>query len=238
MKVSMIAHTENGENVVVAAAKVCYSSKTLDEIVAEAISNDVEESYIGGLVDRGHESPLEHLSFTFAVEGISRACLAQLTRHRIASYSVRSQRYVKSEDFEYITPPDIKADESLCKAYDKCMENAFEEYLYMTSKLETKYKADGLSDRQAEKKAIEDARFLFPNATSTQLVMTMNARSLLNFFKLRCCNHAQWEIRDLAWEMLKQCKEVAPNIFKNAGPSCVRGGCPEGKFSCKQPYKK
>jgi thymidylate synthase (FAD) len=84
----------------------------------------------------------------------------------------------------------------------------------------------------AEKRAIEDARYVFPNACETKIVVTMNARSLYNFFNHRCCQRAQTEIRELATEMLRQVKQVAPTIFKNMGPNCVSGPCPEGSMTC------
>jgi thymidylate synthase (FAD) len=177
------------------------------------------ESFIKKLTDLGHQSPLEHCTFTFGVEGVSRALLAQLTRHRIASYSVKSQRYVKEGQFEYITPKSIKEDDML-----------FLEYIRLMKDIQKFYNS-------AIKRGVqpEDARYVLPNACSTQLIMTFNIRSLLNFFELRCCNRAQAEIRQLADIMLDICKEVAPNIFAKAGASCVRGKCKEGKMCCGNP---
>ena len=180
------------------------------------------------------------VTFTFGIENVSRALLAQITRHRIASYSVQSQRYVKEFDFEYVCPPCIE-NNALAKAeFLKAMNEDREHYLKLTSILEKEHKErlinEGISEksatRTAEKLAIEDARFVLPNACTTKIICTFNARSLFNFFAHRCCNRAQWEIRDVANQMLKLCKEVAPSVFKNAGPSCVRGKCPEGKMTC------
>jgi thymidylate synthase (FAD) len=195
------------------------------------------------LASIGHESPIEHVSFTFAVEGISRACSHQLVRHRIASFSQQSQRYVKFGSFDYVIPPAVKNDEQALALYNEQMNSAAQSYEKLSEILTKKYTAEfmsaGLDEKsaslKAQKKAIEDARFVLPNACETKIIVTMNARSLMNFFRLRCCNRAQWEIRAVAHEMLKCVSEVAPNLFKNAGPSCVRGGCTEGKMSCGKP---
>ena len=192
------------------------------------------------LINMGHESPLEHVSFTFAVEGISRACSHQLVRHRIASYSQQSQRYVKLDQFEYIIPKEIEAiDEAKevfinamkqdQEAYDKLVDILFEKHYNNLIKIGKNEKE---AKREAEKKSIEDARYVFPNACETKLVFTMNTRTLYNFLHHRCCERAQWEIRDLAIEMLRLLKEVAPILFKNSGPNCVKGPCPEGKMTC------
>ena len=166
--------------------------------------------------------------------------LAQITRHRIASFSVQSQRYVAEAQFEYVTPPEIENDPEAKKLFIEAMEKDQEYYDRLTEILKSKHKKEMLdggmderaAERAAEKKAIEDARFVLPNACDTKMIVTMNARSLHNFFRHRCCNRAQWEIRDLARQMLLLCREVAPNLFKNAGPSCLTGPCPEGKMTC------
>lgn len=218
MKVTLITHTPEPEKVIASAAKLCYSSSDIETLM-NGLTSEKIESFIKKLTDLGHQSPLEHCTFTFGIEGVSRALLAQLTRHRIASYSVKSQRYVKEDMFEYITPKTIEEDDVLFLEYIRLMNNIQEFY------------------NSAIKRGVpaEDARYALPNACSTQLIMTFNIRSLLNFFELRCCNRAQTEIRQMADMMLDICKEVAPNIFAKAGASCVRGKCKEGKMSCGKP---
>ena len=160
---------------------------------------------------------LKHATFTFSIEGISRSCSHQLVRHRMASYLQQSQRFVKLDKNSYVTPPKINASATARKTYDKLMNTIWEKY--------EKLLEAGVT--------VEDARFVLPNATKTNMTMTVNADSLLNFFKLRCCLHAQWEIRKLANEMLKEVKRVAPSIFANAGPWCkTLGVCPERDTSC------
>ncbi|MBW4863406.1 MAG: FAD-dependent thymidylate synthase [Paeniclostridium sp.] len=239
MKVKVIAHTPEPEKVISMAAKLCYSSVGVDEIEQDLTDESVEK-FLNMLINIGHESPLEHVSFTFAVEGISRSCSHQIVRHRIASFSQQSQRYVKLNQFEYIVPPEIEQIEEAKEvfidamnkdqeAYDKLVDILFEKHynnLINCGKNEKKAK------RNAEKKAIEDARYVFPNACETKMVFTMNTRSLYNFFHHRCCERAQWEIRELAIEMLRQVREIAPILFKNIGPKCVTGPCPEGKMTC------
>ncbi len=239
MKVTLIAHTPDCEKVIAAAAKLCYSQSPACDIM-DNLTDEKIEKFLDMLSGMGHDSPTEHVTFTFAIEGVSRALLAQITRHRIASYSVKSQRYVNENMFEYITPPEVECVPEAKEAFVKAMENAMENYNRIADILEEKhYKnmvAGGMDEKAAKtaarKKAIEDARFVLPNACETKMVVTMNVRSLKNFFNHRCCERAQWEIRALADEMLRLVKEVAPNLFKKAGPPCVAGACPEGKMSC------
>lgn len=238
-KVSLIAYTPNPEKTVASAAKLCYSSATIDDLM-DGLTEEKVTSFVDMLSEIGHESPIEHASFTFGIEGVSRAFLAQITRHRIASYSVKSQRYVNEGCFEYVTPPEIEEDEEALEMYNESMRLAQKCYDKLAEILTEKHKKDFLNEgkdektalRLASKKAIEDARFVLPNACETKMVVTMNARSLLNFFRHRCCNRAQWEIREVANQMLALVKEVAPEIFKKAGPPCLNGSCPEGKMSC------
>lgn len=238
-KVSLIAHTPEPEKVVASAAKLCYSKVGVDEI-QQNLSEDSIQRFLNMLVEIGHESPIEHISFTFAIEGVSRSLTHQLVRHRIASYSQQSQRYVKLDQFEYIIPPAIAEDEEAKELFIRAMEDDQKNYDRLVEILYTKNlnkllgegKSENVAKKQAEKIAIEDARYVFPNACETKIVVTMNARSLLNFFKHRCCNRAQWEIHRLADEMLKEVKKVAPTIFKNAGPGCVNDRCHEGNMSC------
>ena len=271
LKVKIIAHTPEPDKVVAQAGKLCYSAVGVDEITQKLTEEEIAR-YVNMLASIGHESPLEHVSFTFAIEGISRACTHQIVRHRIASYSQQSQRYVKLEQFEYIIPPAIEknpeakrifieAMERDQKAYDELVDLLLEDILIDKhaadygscireilkenpdvapdrSKVLDLYAEKFFEDyRKAEKQAIEDARYVFPNACETKIVVTMNARSLLHFFNVRCCNRAQWEIREMATEMLKECKKIAPALFKKAGPDCVYGKCGEGKMSCKHPRK-
>ncbi|MBQ7953938.1 MAG: FAD-dependent thymidylate synthase [Clostridia bacterium] len=231
LKVKLLAHTENPERIIATAAKLCYSSSDIEHI-HEGLDAEKTESFIQRLMDLGHESPTEHVTFTFGIEGVSRALLAQITRHRIASYSVKSQRYVTEGQFQYIVPPAIKDDEVASKKYIETMEYLQKQYDDIAEILKKKYVDGGMAEKAAEKLAIEDARFVLPNACETKIVMTFNARSLMNMFHHRCCERAQWEIRAMADEMLKLVKEVAPTLFKYAGPPCVSGPCPEGKMSC------
>ncbi len=239
LKVQLIAYTPEPEKTVAAAAKLCYSSAGAMDIM-DNLTQEKTENFLDMLSSMGHDSPTEHVSFTFAIEGVSRSLLAQLTRHRIASYSVKSQRYVSEAMFDYVVPPEIEADPTAKEIFVRSMERDAEDYNALTDILYKKhYDAmieNGADEKSAakaaKKKAIEDARFVLPNACTTQLVMTMNVRSLRNFFAHRTCERAQWEIRALAEEMLRLVKEVAPNLFKKCGPSCVYGACPEGKMSC------
>ena len=244
MKVELIAHTPNPDKLIAAAAKLCYSAVGTDEIL-EGLTEEKTEKFIDMLASLGHESPVEHASFTFAVEGVSRSLLAQLTRHRIASFSVQSQRYVNKEGhFEFIVPPAIGGNEEALEEYNKIMDLCSESYHKLTEILRKKaaeeFVSEGKSEDEAwklaEKKAIEDARFVLPNACDTKMIVTMNVRSLHNLFRLRCCNRAQWEIRAVADEMLRLCRAEAPSLFAHAGPSCVsEGRCSEGKMTCGKP---
>lgn len=239
MKVTLLAHTPEPEKIIAAAAKLCYASADIDTVL-DGLDEEKTTSFLNMLSDIGHESPIEHITFTFGIEGVSRALLAQITRHRIASFSVQSQRYVEEKDFQFVTPPEIESDPLALEIFNEQMNSAINSYNKLADILKQKhYKSfleSGLSEKEAlqkaSKKAIEDARFVLPNACDTKMILTMNARSLLNFFKLRCCSRAQWEIKAVADEMLRLVVEVAPTVFKKAGPSCVRGACAEGKMTC------
>lgn len=239
MQVTLLSHTPLPEKTVACAAKLCYSAADIGT-VQEGLTPEKAAAFVDMLAEIGHESPIEHASFTFGVEGVSRSLLAQLTRHRIASYSVQSQRYVREAHFDYVLPPEIAGIPEAEQEFRRAMEEDQAHYEALTALLKAKHEqaflADGMepkaASRAAEKKAIEDARFVLPNACATKLIVTMNARSLMNFFRHRCCNRAQWEIRELADRMLALCLTVAPDLFRNAGPSCVAGKCPEGKMSC------
>lgn len=221
LKVSLIRHTLSPEELVSLSARLCYSRATVDTL-SERVSAQDQSAYIRRVMDMGHESVLEHASFTFAVEGVSRVLLAQLTRHRLASFSVQSQRYVSYADgFGYVIPPQIEALGAEAKArYEAQMRQMHEWYTGWQEQL-----ARGEHGN-------EDARFVLPGACETRLMMTMNVRELRHFFSLRMCSRAQWEIRALATEMHRRCMEIAPLLFEDAGPGCLRGACPEKEKSC------
>lgn len=211
LHVDLIHHTECPELVAGSAAALCYNGKNPKKSLEVAMEGQ-------------HESVLEHATFTFRIEGVSRCLLAQLTRHRLASYSVQSQRYVSHEDgMDYVIPPKII----------DLGDDAINEYVSQMETMHRWYK-EWVHKLGGGKDALEDARFVLPGACGTKLIMTMNARELRHFFSLRCCTRAQWEIRCLAQEMLKLCKMVAPVMFADAGPGCVRGACPEGAKSCRK----
>ncbi len=241
LHVQLIAYTPDPERVVAAAAKLCYSDTGVEALL-EGLTPEKSAQFVRMLASYGHASPIEHASFTFGIEGVSRALLAQITRHRIASYSVQSQRYVRLDDFRFVIPPEVEADPASRAAFLAAMEEEGRQYLQLAQTLQARHKAaflaEGLSEREAERKAEklanEDARFVLPNACETKMVVTMNARSLQNFFRLRCCNRAQWEIRALAEEMYRLVYPIAPALFAHSGPPCVDGPCTEGKMSCGQ----
>lgn len=239
-KVNLLTHTPEPEKYIAAAAKLCYSSSDIEGLL-DGLTKESIDSFVARLGSIGHESPFEHVSFTFGIEGVSRSLTHQLVRHRIgASYSQKSQRYVTEGQFEYIVPPSIENNKEAEEIFIQAMEEdqkRYDEIVAILTKEHTQTFLDsGLDEKKAKrdatKKAIEDARFILPNACETKIVVTMNARALFNFFTLRCCTRAQWEIRELANQMLKCVKEVAPTVFKDCGPSCVRGKCPEGDMSC------
>ncbi|NLT58820.1 MAG: FAD-dependent thymidylate synthase [Clostridiales bacterium] len=239
MRVTLLAHTPEPERLIASAAKLCYSPVGIDAL-REGLTDGAAAEFVGMLAELGHESPIEHITFTFGIEGVSRSLLAQLTRHRMASYSVQSQRYVREGAFDYVVPPAIAEDAQALAIFEGAMQQAQQAYDALGERLgqlqAEALEREGLSKkaaaRAAGKSAIEDARFVLPNACHTKLICTFNARSLLNFFSLRCCNRAQWEIRALATEMLHLVRAVAPSVFGTAGPPCLRGPCPEGKMTC------
>ena len=237
MKVTLLAHTPDPEKLVAAAAKLCYSAADIDTVM-DGLTDEKTEYFVNMLAGLGHDSPTEHASFTFGIEGVSRSLLAQITRHRIASYSVQSQRYVREKGFEFVVPPAIAAIPEAKAEYLAAMEADQRTYERLTELLKAQHlaqmEAEGKAPdaRAAEKKAIEDARFVLPNACVTKMICTMDTRSLRNFFAHRCCNRAQWEIHELADRMLAEVLRVAPHLFAAAGPGCLRGACPEGKMTC------
>lgn len=223
MRVNLITYTPEVEKVVYTAARTCYSEKSPKEILEKEHDKKQQEHLLKRILTTGHHSVLEHASFCFEISGISRAASHQLVRHRLASFSQQSQRYVVADEvFSYVIPPEISKNPVLQDKYKQIMETLHGWYLEF---IDAGIKA-------------EDARFILPSGASTNLVMTMNARELLHFFFLRCCRRAQWEIRNIAWLMLKRVRNVAPSIFEKAGPSCISSttGCQEGVHSCGKPY--
>lgn len=221
MNIELLHHTEHPEQTVALAARLCYSPSGLEELKDKINSSDTRQ-FIDKIMSLGHHSVLEHASFTFGVEGISRVTSHQLVRHRVASYSQQSQRYVSHvERFDAVVPPSVAADEEAKRIFDFTVGVVHQAYSQLIEM--------GIQP--------EDARYLLPNATETKIIITMNARELLHFFKLRCCERAQWEIRAMAVGMLKLAKEVAPTLFRDAGPGCISGPCPEGDLCCGQTAK-
>ena len=242
MNVTLITHTPDPEKVVAAAAKLCYSKASITDLM-DGLSDEKVAGFLDKLSGLGHASPLEHVSFTFGIEGVSRSFLAQITRHRIASYSVQSQRYVDMGEADIVVPPAIAQDGEASEAFSQAVKSAKYAYNHLHHVLEDIHTYElmlgdsfmtGQEARaKASKLANEDARFVLPEACQTRMIVTMNARELNNFFKLRCCNRAQWEIRRVADEMLKLVYPIAPHLYKDAGPGCVAGkGCTEGSMTC------
>lgn len=230
LQVRLLATTPNPLSLIYASFRQCYSPGYVGDLWPRLLSGEVSHEeqgrFIEDIMESGHHSPIEHVSFTFAVEGVSRALTHQLVRHRLASYSQQSQRYVNESEFDYILPPQI--------ARIPEARELFEEYMAHTAATYRRLR-DLLQERGRKgAKANEDARFVLPQAAESKIVMTMNCRSLLHFFALRCCERAQWEIRAMAKKMLAVCRDELPVVFRNAGPRCeALGHCPEGeRFSC------
>jgi thymidylate synthase (FAD) len=216
--VALLNFTPAPEKTIAIAAKLCYSDSNIAEL-EERVKGISYDKFLGKILGMGHLSVLEHASFTFGVEGISRATSHQLVRHRIASYSQQSQRYVVADRPEYVIPPTISCDEGRMRRFTDASEAIFRLYKELVD----------------EGVPAEDARYLLPNAASTKIIITMNARALIHFFRLRGCERAQWEIREMAVKMLKLARSEAPVIFKNSGPACVEDGCSEGAMTCGHP---
>ncbi len=216
----LLNYTKNPDKVCAAAAQSCYSEKGAGELF-DTTADDRAEKMITKVVGMGHLSVVEHAYFTFSIEGVSRSLTHQLVRHRIASYSQQSQRYVGMSKAEYVLPPSVAADDEARMKYTQAMDAAWKAYREL-----------------AEVVPKEDARYVLPNACHTNITVTMNARELWHLFRLRCCRRAQWEIRMMAWKMLEEAKKVAPILFENAGPGCFAGPCPEGEYSCGKPYRR
>lgn len=215
-------HTPDPDRLVALAARRCYSARTASQI-DERLTEDEIDRLLELLWKRQHLSPFEHADFTFSIGGVSRALSHQLVRHRIASYSQESQRYVEYQKLAvlpFVTPPSISGNPAAVKHFETAMNAMLQAY------------------RDLREAGIpgEDARYVFPNALETKLVFTMNARALFNFFEQRLCRKAQWEIRHLGELMLARCRPVAPRIFRHAGSPCTTADpwCREDDTSCPQ----
>jgi thymidylate synthase (FAD) len=216
LKVDLLSYTPDPDRLVASAGRLCYSPVGIQTIL-EKLDTERVAKMIRQLRDSGHDSPLEHVSFSFGIEGISRALSHQLVRHRIASYSQQSQRYVKDEGFETIMPPSISKSPLCEKKFSETIETIRQAY------------------QELLKAGIpaEDARYLLPNACETKIIVTMNVRCLLHFLEVRTCTRAQWEIRQMALEMRRLVREVAPLLFQLSGPTCeTMGYCRESKMGC------
>ncbi|MEG2025510.1 MAG: FAD-dependent thymidylate synthase [Gordonibacter sp.] len=220
MQVELLYHTPDPERAIATAARLCYAPVGAAELM-ETMPDERVESVLATIMGSGHHSTLEHASYTFAVDGVSRALTHQLVRHRIASFNQQSQRYVKfSDELPVVKPESVASDPQASALFDGAVAKAQEAYRAL---LDAGVPA-------------EDARYLLPNAVESKIVITMNVRELLHFFELRCCNRAQWEIRDMAHRMLELALPTAPYLFMDAGAPCVHGTCPEGKMCCGNPY--
>lgn len=216
MNVLLLNHTSDADRTVAVAARLCYSKHTIKDLTQE-LTREKIENLITGIIRSGHHSVLEHVSFTYGIEGISRVTTHQLVRHRLASYSQQSQRYTKFDrKSDFIIPESINGNGLLKDKFLELSNKTLELYHEMTD--------NGIP--------AEDARYILPSAVNTRIIVTMNARELLHFFRLRTCLRAQWEIREMAIEMLKLAKPAASVIFKKAGPACISGPCTEGDFYC------
>jgi thymidylate synthase (FAD) len=221
MDVRLLYHTPEPERAIAAAARLCYAPVGAAELL-ETMTDEAVRRVLKTVITSGHLSTLEHASYTFAIDGVSRAMTHQLVRHRLASYNQQSQRYVSYDDPSFIVPPVIDADPDKRLVFITACGDAFMAYRSMLDA--------GV--------APEDARYLLPNAMETKIVVTMNVRELLHFLELRCCRRAQWEIREVALKMLELAEPTAPYVFMDAGAACRRGPCTEGKMTCKDPYAK
>lgn len=220
MHVELLYCTPNPQIAMATAARICYAPLGAAELM-DNMTDEKAEKVLATIMRSGHFSTLEHASYTFAIEGVSRALTHQLVRHRLASFNQQSQRYVRFENgLDTITPQSIAENEEARTVFDRAIDSsvkAYEELLKLGIRA-------------------EDARYLLPNAAETKIVVTMNARELLHFFSVRCCKRAQWEIRELACAMLELVYPTAPFVFMDAGAPCVRGACTEGKMTCGNPY--
>jgi thymidylate synthase (FAD) len=226
LQVKLLEMSDHPLALLYAAYRQCYAAGWVGDMSFDDTGDDERRAaFIRQMMRSGHESPLEHVKFTFAIAGVSRALTHQLVRHRIASYSQQSQRYVDLTDFDYIIPPSIADNPGLLQEFERCMAAIRDGY----RELIVRFQGRGVVGAAAH----EDARFVLPQATETKIVVSMNCRELLHFFSQRCCRRAQWEIRALAEAMLAICQEKLPPVFEHAGARCeALGYCPEGKFGC------
>ena len=228
-RVELLACTPNPLGLIYAAFRQCYHAGDVADMWAQVLSGGISREkqarFVEQILASGHASPVEHVSFTFALSGVSRALTHQLVRHRIASYSQQSQRYVDASAMDYVVPPAIAGNARALARFEACMAEIGSAYRDIREMLEEAGRGSH---------ACEDARFVLPQAAASSIVVTMNCRSLLHFFEERCCSRAQWEIRGMANEMLRLCRRELPEIFRHAGAKCERlGYCPEGeKFTC------
>lgn len=222
MDVSLISCTPNPEKLVAVAARLCYSNIEPTQLYQDLTDEQIE-NLINIVTSNGHLSTLEHVSFTFAISGVSRSCTHQLIRHRMASYNQQSQRYVKFNDdkLKIVVPETIIKNEFAKYEFDSAMNACKQSYNNLLNL--------GIP--------AEDARYVLPNSSQSKIIVTMNARELRHFFSVRCCNRSQWEIREVAWKMLSIVNDICPRLFKDSGPGCITGSCPEGKMTCGKPYK-
>ncbi len=227
--VTLLHHTPEPERAVAIAGRLCYAPVSAADL-QEEMNDEAVAELVRTLVRSGHHSALEHAAFTFAVDGVSRACTHQLVRHRLASYNQQSQRYVNfGHGASFVVPPSISADAEAEQVFLEAMEQARAAYDRLVE--------IGLGEGRTRESVQEDARFVLPNAAETKIVVTMNARELRHFFQVRCCRRAQWEINALAWRMRTMVRAVSPNLFEGAGPNCLYGECGEGKMTCGDPYR-
>jgi thymidylate synthase (FAD) len=229
LSVTLLQHTPDPDRAVAVAGRLCYAPVSAAELQQEMTDEDVAK-LVRILVRSGHHSALEHASFTFAIDGVSRACTHQIVRHRLASYNQQSQRYVNFGHADsFVVPPSISANPEAEQTFLAAMDQARSAY--------DKLIEIGLAEGRKRESVQEDARFVLPNAAETKIVVTMNARELRHFFQVRCCRRAQWEINALAWRMRTMVGEVSPNLFAGTGPNCLYGQCGEGKMTCGDPYR-
>lgn len=222
VEVELLYHTPDPERAIATAARLCYAPVGAKELM-ETMPAERQQSVLRTIMHSGHFSTLEHASYTFAIDGVSRALTHQLVRHRLASYNQQSQRYVKFKEGVPVVVPHTIEDNPEAKAI-------FDEAVAASGEVYQKLLDLGIP--------AEDARYAIPGGCETRICVTMNARELRHFFNHRCCNRAQWEIRELAWRMLELVRPTAPYIFANAGAPCMSGPCPEGKMTCGNPYPK
>lgn len=233
MKVTLLTHTPEPEKIVASAAKLCYSLSNAEELF-NGLTDEKASTFIRRLKSMNHETPFEMADYVFGIDGMSKACSQHFSRHRLSSQNQKSQRYVDERDFGFHVPEIIKNNKDALEAYNYSIKQSNIAYHMILSALNAD---ESLPEEGRNKTSLENARYVLPNACETSLILKMNARELFHFFKLRCCNRALIETREIADEMLRLCKEVSPVIFEGAGAPCVSGSCPEGEMGCKNPRR-